>query len=60
MVVNDAVTETDQRVTVAGRMMLRRQQGKLIFATLLDRSGEVQLFVSQKVIGPDGKIVKRQ
>ena len=47
-------TETDQRVTVAGRMMLRRTQGKLIFATLVDRSGEVQLFVSKAVIGDDG------
>ncbi|HEX2783309.1 MAG TPA: lysine--tRNA ligase [Ilumatobacteraceae bacterium] len=47
-------TETDQRVAVAGRMMLRRTQGKLIFATLVDRSGEVQLFVSKNVIGDDG------
>jgi lysyl-tRNA synthetase, class II len=47
-------TETDQRVAVAGRMMLRRQQGKLIFATLLDRGGDVQLFVSKAVIGDDG------
>ena len=47
-------TETDQRVTVAGRMMLRREQGKLIFATLVDRSGEVQLFVSKSVVGDDG------
>ncbi len=47
-------TETDQRVSVAGRMMLRRQQGKLIFATLLDRGGEVQLFVSKSVIGDEG------
>jgi lysyl-tRNA synthetase, class II len=47
-------TETDQRVTVAGRMMLRRQQGKLIFATLLDRGGEVQLFVSKSVVGDHG------
>jgi lysyl-tRNA synthetase class 2 len=47
-------TETNQRVTVAGRMMLRRQQGKLIFATLLDRGGEVQLFVSKAVIGDEG------
>ena len=46
--------ETDQRVSVAGRMMLRRQQGKLIFATLLDRGGDVQLFVSKSVIGDDG------
>ncbi len=46
-------SETDQRVTVAGRMMLRREQGKLIFATMVDRGGEVQLFVSKSVIGDD-------
>ena len=50
----EAGTETDQRVSIAGRMMLRRQQGKLIFATVLDRGGEVQLFVSKAVIGDDG------
>jgi lysyl-tRNA synthetase class 2 len=49
-----AGTETDQRVTVAGRMMLRRTQGKLIFATMVDRSGEIQLFVSKSVVGDDG------
>jgi lysyl-tRNA synthetase class 2 len=47
-------TETEHRVTVAGRMMLRRQQGKLIFATLVDRSDEVQLFVSKAIVGDDG------
>jgi len=46
-------TETDTRVSVAGRMMLRREQGKLIFATLVDRDGEVQLFVSKAVAGDD-------
>ncbi len=46
-------TETEQRVAVAGRMMLRRKQGKLIFATLLDRSGQVQLFVSKAVVGDE-------
>jgi lysyl-tRNA synthetase class 2 len=35
-------------------MMLRRTQGKLIFATLVDRSGEAQLFVSKAVVGDDG------
>ena len=44
-------TETEHRVAVAGRMMLRRKQGKLIFATLLDRGGQVQLFVSKAVVG---------
>ena len=34
-------TETDARVRVAGRMMLRREQGKLIFATLVDREDEI-------------------
>ena len=42
-----------REVAVAGRMMLRREQGKLIFATMLDRSGEIQLFVSKAVIGDD-------
>ena len=41
-------------MAVAGRMMLRRQQGKLIFATMRDRSDEVQLFVSKAVVGDDG------
>lgn len=46
-------TETEQPVAVAGRMMLRRTQGKLIFATMVDRSGEIQLFVSKATIGDD-------
>ena len=32
------------RVSVAGRLMLRRVQGKLAFGTLADSSGRVQLF----------------
>ena len=37
-------TETGRRVTVAGRLMLRRVQGKIAFGTLQDGSGRVQLF----------------
>ncbi|MBK5222428.1 MAG: lysine--tRNA ligase [Acidimicrobiia bacterium] len=37
-------TETDQVVTVAGRLMLRRIQGKLGFGTLQDGTGRIQLF----------------
>ena len=37
-------TETGDVVTVAGRLMLRRVQGKLAFGTLQDGSGRVQLF----------------
>jgi lysyl-tRNA synthetase class 2 len=36
--------ETDDRVTVAGRVMLRREMGKLTFATMQDGSGRLQLF----------------
>jgi lysyl-tRNA synthetase class 2 len=50
----EAGTETEQRVSVAGRAMLIREQGKLIFATLKDRDGEVQLFISKAVIGDSG------
>jgi lysyl-tRNA synthetase class 2 len=49
----EAGTETDMRVAVAGRALLIREQGKLIFATLKDRDGEVQLFISKAVVGDD-------
>jgi lysyl-tRNA synthetase class 2 len=47
-------TETDARVAVAGRVMLKREQGKLVFATVRDRSDDIQLFVSKAVVGDDG------
>ena len=45
--------ETDESVAVAGRVMLLRDSGKLVFATIRDRSGEVQLFVSKAVVGDE-------
>ena len=45
--------ETGTRVAVAGRVMLIRDGGKLIFATMRDRSGEIQLFVSKAVVGDE-------
>jgi lysyl-tRNA synthetase, class II len=36
--------ESGVRVSVAGRLMLRRVQGKLAFGTLQDPSGRIQLF----------------
>lgn len=41
-------TETDVVVTVAGRLMLRRDQGKLAFGSLQDASGRIQLFAMAK------------
>ena len=44
---------TTDEVTVAGRIMLKRDQGKLIFCTLRDRSSDIQLFVSKSVVGDE-------
>jgi lysyl-tRNA synthetase class 2 len=46
-----AGTETDHEVTVAGRVMLKRDTGKLVFATIQDRSGRLQLFISKASVG---------
>jgi lysyl-tRNA synthetase class 2 len=40
--------ETGVVVTVAGRLMLRRDQGKLAFGDLQDSTGRVQLFALQR------------
>ena len=40
----EAGIETGDRVTVAGRLMLRRGQGKLVFGQLADATGRIQLF----------------
>jgi lysyl-tRNA synthetase, class II len=41
------------RVTVAGRMMLKRVMGKASFATLQDMSGRIQIYVSNDVTGAE-------
>jgi lysyl-tRNA synthetase class 2 len=46
-------TETDEAVAVAGRVMLKRDQGKLIFVSLQDRTDTIQLFVSRAAAGDD-------
>ena len=44
-------SETGDEVTVAGRVMLLRDTGKLVFATIRDRGAQVQLFASKGVMG---------
>ena len=44
----EAGTETGEVVSLAGRLMLRRVQGKLAFGTLADSSGRIQLFAPAK------------
>ncbi|MEZ5340803.1 MAG: lysine--tRNA ligase [Acidimicrobiales bacterium] len=45
----EAGTETGIQVAIAGRLMLRRVQGKLAFGTLQDSTGRIQLFAPGKV-----------
>jgi len=40
----DPATETEDEVSVAGRVVLARRFGKLVFFTVRDRSGDLQLF----------------
>ena len=49
----EAGSETDTHVNVAGRILLKRDQGKLIFATLQDRETSIQLFVSKAIVGDE-------
>jgi len=45
--------ETEDRVSVAGRVMLHRSFGKLEFAMLQDGSGTIQLFVDRATLGDE-------
>ena len=42
-----AGTETDAKVAVAGRVLLKRDAGKLVFATITDRGVGLQLFIAR-------------
>lgn len=45
--------ETGRIVTVAGRLVARRDQGKLAFLVLRDGTGEIQLFCRVNVLGDE-------
>jgi lysyl-tRNA synthetase class 2 len=47
----DAGAESDQVRRLAGRVMARRDMGKLVFLDLVDRSGRIQLFVQPAETG---------
>ncbi len=40
-------SDTGRTVTVAGRLMLRREMGRVAFGTLRDSSGQIQLFAGK-------------
>jgi lysyl-tRNA synthetase class 2 len=41
------------RVSLGGRMMLRRVMGKASFANLADRTGQIQLFLQREALGAE-------
>ena len=48
---NEEIEPKAVKVSVAGRMMLKRVMGKASFATLQDMSGRIQLYVTRDGIG---------
>ena len=47
----DAIEAAPRRVAVAGRIVLRRIQGKVSFVQLQDGTGRIQLFIHQGTLG---------
>jgi lysyl-tRNA synthetase, class II len=50
---NEALEPQVVKVSLGGRMMLKRIMGKASFATLQDGSGRIQLFVTRDALGED-------
>jgi lysyl-tRNA synthetase class 2 len=50
---NEAFEASPVKVTIAGRMMLKRVMGKASFATVRDMTGSIQLFVSDGDTGQE-------
>ena len=50
----DATIQHGPKVRAAGRIVLQRDTGKLIFANIKDWSGTIQLFIGQKQVGEQG------
>jgi lysyl-tRNA synthetase class 2 len=49
---------TEDRVAVAGRVVLLRRHGKLSFLTLRDATGDIQLMLSEEAMGPSYGLVR--
>ena len=47
----ETIEAAARRVSVAGRMMLKRGQGKVSFVQIQDQTGRIQLFIHQGTLG---------
>lgn len=50
---NSRVEQHGPKVRAAGRVMLQRKKGKLIFADIQDWSGKIQLFIGKNQVGEE-------
>ena len=57
--VNDTPDEKN-RVTIAGRIMTKRDHGKSSFAHLQDSTGRIQVYVRRDGVGPDSYLIFRR
>lgn len=57
--VNDTPDENN-RVTIAGRIMTKRDHGKSSFAHLQDSTGRIQVYVRRDGVGPDSYLIYRR
>ena len=57
--VNDTPDE-ENRVTIAGRIMTKRDHGKSSFAHLQDSTGRIQVYVRRDGVGPDAYLIYRR
>ena len=48
-----AVGATEEAVSLAGRVMTRRDHGKTFFCNLSDRTGTIQLYIKKDLLGDD-------
>ena len=52
-VIQEFQLEQEKEYCVAGRLMTIREHGKSIFAHVQDRSGQLQIYIKQNVVGDD-------
>ena len=57
---NEALEASPVKVTVAGRLMLKRVMGKACFGTIRDMTGAIQLFVSDGDTGSEALAAFKQ
>ncbi|MBP6891326.1 lysine--tRNA ligase [Candidatus Shapirobacteria bacterium] len=56
--IENARNKINKTVIVAGRLMLLRGHGKILFSDLVDRTGKIQLFFEENTLGSKMTLVK--